>query len=90
VQAQQTQFTLTMSFSGPGGGSWTVQVADRACGVSEGHAVWADLVLTQSPECFMKTCPELHDPMSALRTGEIIVQGVDYLLIFTALFPGYD
>jgi hypothetical protein len=88
VQAEQTRFTISMNFSGPGGGSWTVRVADGACAVSEGHSARSDLILTQSPECFMKTYLELHDPIMALRSGEIAVQGADYLSIFTALFPG--
>lgn len=87
VQAEQIRFTLTMNFSGPGGGSWTVRVADGACAVSEGRAARADLVLTQSPDCFIQTCLELHDPMLALRSGEITVQGTDNLRIFSALFP---
>ena len=87
VQAEQIRFILSMNFSGPGGGSWTVRVADGACAVSEEHATQADLVLTQSPETFMKTCLELHDPMLAIRSGEITVQGTDSLSIFSALFP---
>jgi hypothetical protein len=86
VQAEQLRFTLSMNFSGPGGGSWTVRVADGACAVSEGHAARADLVLAQSPECFMKTCLELHDPMAEVQNGEISVQGVEYLDIFATLF----
>jgi hypothetical protein len=87
VQAEQICFTLTMNFSGPGGGSWTVRVADGACTVSEGQAARADLVLFQSPDCFMKTCLELHDPMAGVQNGEISVQGVEYLDIFARLFP---
>jgi hypothetical protein len=86
VQAEQIRFTLSMNFSGPGGGSWTVRVADGACAVSEEHATQADLVLIQSPETFMKTCLELHDPMLAIRSGEISVQGLEYLDIFARLF----
>jgi hypothetical protein len=87
VQAEQIHFTLSMNFSGPGGGSWTVRVADGACAVSEGQAARADLVLTQSPDCFMKTCLELHDPLAAVQNGEISVQGIEYLDIFARLFP---
>jgi DinB family protein len=86
VQAEQICFTLTMVFSGPGGGSWTVRVANGACTVGEEQAARADMVLTQSPECFVKTWLELHDPVLAIRSGEITVQGADYLPIFAALF----
>jgi hypothetical protein len=87
MQAEQIRFTLTMNFTGSGGGSWTVRVADGACVVSEAHAARADLVLTQSPDCFMKTCLELHDLMAGVQNGEISVQGVEYLDIFARLFP---
>jgi hypothetical protein len=87
VQAEQIRFTITMNFSGPGGGSWMVQVANGACTVREGQAARADLVLSHSPETFMRTCLELHDPMLALQSGEVTVQNRDNLRIFTALFP---
>ncbi len=87
MQAEQIRFTLSMNFTGSGGGSWTVRVADGACVVSEAHAARPDLVLTQSPDCFMKTCLELHDPMAGVQNGDISVQGVEYLDIFARLFP---
>jgi hypothetical protein len=87
AQAAQTRFTLAMAFSGPGGGTWTVSVADGACAVSEGQPAQADLVLTQSPESFMKTRLELHDPVAAMQTGEIAVQGFEHMGTFAALFP---
>jgi hypothetical protein len=87
AQAEQTRFTLAMVFSGPGGGTWIVSVADGTCTVSEGQPVQADLILTQSPESFMKTRLELHDPMAAMQTGEIVVQGIEYLGTLAALFP---
>jgi DinB superfamily/SCP-2 sterol transfer family len=87
AQAEQTRFTLAMVFSGPGGGTWTVSVADGACTVSEGQPLQADLVLTQSPESFMKTRLELHDPVAAMQTGEIAVQGIEHMGTFAALFP---
>src|SRR5262245_25344630 len=63
AQAEQICFTLNMIFSGPGSGSWTVRVANGACTVGEEQAARADMVLTQSPESFVKTCLELHDPV---------------------------
>jgi hypothetical protein len=87
VQAEQTRFTLAMVFSGPGGGAWTVSVADGACTVSAGQPVQADLILTQSPESLMKTRLELHDPVAAMQSGEIAVQGIEHMGTFAALFP---
>ena len=87
VQAEQTSLTLAMVFSGPGGGTWTVSVAKGACTVSEGQAAQADLIVTQSPESFMKTRLELHDPVAAMQSGEIAVQGIERMGAFAALFP---
>jgi hypothetical protein len=87
VQAEQISLTLAMVFSGPGGGTWTVRVANGACTVSEGQAAQADLIVTQSPESFMKTHLELHDPVAAMQSGEIAVQGIEYMGAFAALFP---
>ena len=87
AQADHTRFTLAMIFSGPGGGIWTVRVANGACTVSEGQAVQADLILTQSPETFMKTRLELHDLMVAMQTGAIAVQGIEHMGTFASLFP---
>ena len=87
VQAEQTSLTLAMVFSGPGGGAWTVRVANGACTVSEGQAAQVDLVVTQSPESFMKTRLELHDPVAAMQTGAIAVQGSEHMGVFAALFP---
>jgi hypothetical protein len=87
VQAEQTSLTLAMVFSGPGGGAWTVHVAKGACTVSQGQAGQTDLVITQSPESFMKTHLELHDPIAAMQSGEIVVQGIEHLRAFATLFP---
>jgi hypothetical protein len=87
VQAEQISLTLVMVFSGPGGGAWTVSVANGACTVSEGQAAQADLIVTQSPESFTKTRLELHDPVVAMQSGEIAVQGIEHMGAFAALFP---
>jgi hypothetical protein len=87
VQAEQTSLTLAMVFNGPGGGTWTVSVANGACTVHEGPAAQADLIVTQSPESFMRARLELHDPVAAIQTGEIAVQGIEHMGAFAALFP---
>lgn len=87
AQAVRSRFTLAMHFSGPGGGTWTVSVADGTCTVSEGQPLPAALILTQSPESFMKTRLEMHDFEAAMQTGEIVVQGIEHLSTFAALFP---
>jgi hypothetical protein len=68
AQAAKTPFTLVMEFTGLGGGAWTVRVADGACTVREERAPQADLVMMQSPETFLKTLAEMHNPMVAMLT----------------------
>jgi hypothetical protein len=87
VRAEQISLTLAMVFSGPGGGAWTVRVAKGTCTVSEDQTVQADLTITQSPESFMKTRLELHDPVAAIQHGEIVVQGIEHVGALARLFP---
>lgn len=85
--AATTDFTLVMELTGPAGGAWTIRVADGDCTVAEERAARADLVITQSPDTFLKTRTEIHNPMEAMQTGEIRIQGVEHMGTFTALFP---
>jgi putative sterol carrier protein len=86
-QARQTSLTTLMEFSGPGGGVWTLHVADGACRVREGRAARADLVIIQSPETFVKTRTGIENPTLALWTGKIKVHGLRNLGTFEKLFP---
>lgn len=85
--ARQTRLTTVMEFSGPGGGAWTLHVADGICRVSEGMAARADLVIIQSPETFVKTRTGIENPTLALWTGKINVRGLRNLGNFEKLFP---
>jgi len=86
-QARQTRLTTVMEFSGPGGGAWTLHVADGACHVSEGRTARADLVIIQSQETFVKTRTGIENPALALWTGKIKVRGLRNLGTFEKLFP---
>lgn len=86
-EAGQRRFTAVMDFTGPGGGAWTLRVADGACQVSEERAPEADLMISQSPEAFWKTMTGLADPMALMQSGEVKVQNMQNLPIFGALFP---
>jgi len=81
------EFTLVMSFTGPGGGDWTFRVASGTCTVAEGRADRADLILTQSPEGLVKTMAKLQNPLLALLTGRMRVRGLRALGTFGKLFP---
>ncbi len=82
-QAIQTPLTVVWEITGPGGGDWTVQVADGACLITEGRSTRADLVLTQSPETFITT----HLPAAVLKNSETGVSHREKLVIFSQLFP---
>ena len=86
-RAGTARFTLVMDFSGPGGGAWTVQVADGVCQVREGRAEAADLVLTQSPETFVAIRVGLQNPMLGMLAGKIKVRGLRSMPTFGKLFP---
>jgi putative sterol carrier protein len=84
---EQPNFTAVMEFSGSGGGAWTLDVAGGACRVSEGRAAYADLVMTQSPETFVKTRTGIEDLRLAVLKGKIKVHGLRNLATFEKLFP---
>ncbi len=86
-QASQAHLSTVIEFSGPGGGVWTLHVAGGTCRVSEGRAVCADLVITQSLETFVKTRTGIENPTLALLTGKIKVSGWRNLRTFEKLFP---
>jgi hypothetical protein len=86
-QPRQVPLTTVMEFSGPGGGAWTLRVADGTCRVSEGSSSHADLVIIQSPETLVKTRTGIQDPTLAYLSGKIKVRGLQNLGIFEKLFP---
>jgi putative sterol carrier protein len=80
-----------MEFTGPGGGAFTIQVADGSCQVTEGETrAHPDLVMTQSPVTFVKTMNKMHNPMLALMTGKMKVRGMRQMGTFAKLFPPLD
>jgi hypothetical protein len=87
AQVATAQFSLVMEFTGPGGGAWTIRVADGACTVAEGWPARSDLVITQSAETFMKTRIGMLDPMMAIQSGEIKIQNIEHMGTFALLFP---
>ena len=86
-QATQTSLTTVMELFGPGGGIWTLHVADGICRVTEGRAAQADLVIMQSPETFVRTRTGIENPTLAVWTGKIEVRGWRNLGTFEKLFP---
>jgi putative sterol carrier protein len=86
-KAVQTSFTAVMEFSGAGGGAWTLHITGGTCRVSEGRAAQPDLLLSQSPETFVKTRTGMQKPVLALLSRKIKVRGLRKLGTFEKLFP---
>jgi len=86
---QEAKATLTaiLDFTGPGGGAWTIRVANGRTTVTEGRSTSADLTVTQSPDTFIKTRDKMHNPMVAMLTGKMKVRGFGKLGTFGKLFP---
>ena len=87
TQAAHIRLTVVMEFSGSGGGTWTLHVAGGTCRVSKGRPACADLVITQSPETFVKTRTGIQKPFLARLSGKIRVRGWRNLGTFGKLFP---
>ncbi len=85
-EAQRTSLTVVLDFEGPGGGAWTLRVAGGTVSVAEEHAPRADLVMTQSPETFVKTLTQMHNPVVAMVTRKVKVRGLRNLGKFGKLF----
>ena len=89
-EAAKTRFTAVMEFTGPAGGAWTSRVANGLCALTEERAADADLVMTQSPDTFIKTLARMHNPIIAMLTRQIKVRGFSKMGTFGKLFqePG--
>ncbi len=86
-EAAGQQFTAVMAFTDPGVGAFTIQVADGAATIQEGHAPQADLVMTQSATTFEKTLRRILDPAEAIQSGQLQVSDFEQLATFGRLFP---
>jgi hypothetical protein len=82
-EAAKTPLTVVREISGPGGGAWTIQVAAGACMITEGRPAQADLVVTQSPEAYVKA----PLPNVVMKNREAQVSNWEKLAIFSQLFP---
>lgn len=71
-----TKMTIGMNFSGPGGGSWTIDVNEGDVTVEEKQASSPDFEMTQRPETFEAVSVKAMNPMWAMVSGKIKVKGV--------------
>jgi hypothetical protein len=80
-------FTAVMSIGGPGGGDWTARIAHGTCRVTEQSSANADIVMThRDAETFLTTMRGMQNPMLAMLTGKIKVQGFRNMGMFGKLF----
>src|ERR1043166_6676050 len=71
--AAKQPFTMVWNFEGPGGGAWTLSVANGRCTVSPTDASPADLRITMKPENFHKLVAHMAPPPLLMLTGQMKV-----------------
>ena len=81
-------FTVRFEFTGPGGGCWTIWVADGACRLAEEAAERPDLTFRMSADSFnLAMIRRAVNPAVAMFTGRVRVRGLSRLPTFLRLFP---
>jgi len=83
--------TLEFQLTGPGGGSWTMRVADGACALAEAAAQHPDLTFRTTPDIFnLAMIRRAINPMVAILTGKVRIRGLTRMPRFVRLFPQPD
>jgi putative sterol carrier protein len=85
--AVQQPFTMVWDFDGPGGGAWTLAVANGSCTVTEGAAVKPDLTMSMQPQTFQKLTAKMESPVWLMLTRQMKVKGLRAMGTFGKLFP---
>jgi len=81
-------FTVQFEFTGPGGGCWTIRVADGACTLAEEAADRPDLTFRMSADSFnLAMIRRAVNPAVAMFTGRVRVRGLSKMPRFLRLFP---
>lgn len=80
------KFTAVMEITGPAGGAWTYNVENGGVTVTNQRPEKPDFVMSQSPDSFVKTLNNMHNPMIAMLTGQIKVKGFTKMPTFGKLF----
>jgi SCP-2 sterol transfer family protein/DinB family protein len=81
-------FTVQFEFTGPGGGCWTIRVADGVCRLAEEGADRPDLTFRMSPDTFnLAMIRRAVNPAVAMFTGRVRVRGLSKMPTFLRLFP---
>ena len=86
-QAKQTTLVAALHIGGAGGGHWTVSVCNGICKVTEEAVAKADLTMSYcNAETFLATMRGMQNPMVAMMTGKIHIQGFRKMGLFGKLF----
>ena len=90
--AKGVNLTVRLEYTGPGGGVWTARVADGGCTVAEEANGTADMTITQSPQTSELLRQKKLDPMQAMQSGAMKVEGLQHMETFGQLFaePSLD
>jgi ferredoxin len=87
-EADGLAFTTHFALSGPGGGEWTMRIADRRCEVRPGAVGVADLVVRAPATWYLALHRGEASAVLGLVTGRIRLAGRRRLfLLFPRLFP---
>jgi hypothetical protein len=83
--------TVEFQMTGPGGGSWTMRIADGACVLAEGAVERPDLAFRMTPDVFnLAMIRRAINPMVAMLTGKVRIRGLTRMPRFQRLFPQPD
>ncbi len=80
------QFTAVMEFQGNPNMAWAFKIKNGECEIVYGKPKQADLIMSQSPETFVKTFAKIQNPMVAMLLGKIKVQGFRNMGKFGRIF----
>jgi putative sterol carrier protein len=85
--AAKKPFVVAWNFAGPGGGTWTLNVANGVCTVGNSPPPRADLTITMAPENFHKLVAKMTPPPLLMLTGQMKIKGFAAMGTFAKLFP---
>ena len=90
-EAVKGSFTLGLTLTGPGGGTWSVRVTPNGSEPRVGGADEADVAFTMTPDDFnMVMIRQATNPMKAMLTGRVKVTGLTKMPAMRKVFREPD
>ena len=87
TQVAHTTLSMALEFGGPGGGAWTIAVANGTCSVTEERRKQPDLSLwVEDVETLAKLITGAQNPLLILAAGKVKVRGWRNIPSFIRLF----